>query len=82
MPVFILLIALAITLWVWDEKKISQATKVVCSLLTCIIAIILAAFVYSGYSNQYSAAVILFESFFLAIQFAISHIAHSVKTPT
>ena len=81
-PILILLGALGITVWVWDELQFSHATRVVCSILTCIIAVILGVFVYAGYSNEYSAGVILLEGFFLAIQFAISHIAHAAKTPS
>jgi len=81
-PVLILLAALAITFWVCDSKQFSQATRVICSTLTCIIAIILGVFVCTGYSTEHSAAVILFEGIFLAIQFGISHIAHAVKTPS
>jgi len=81
-PIFILLISLGITFWVCDGKQFSQATRVVCGALTCMIAIFLGIFVYSGYSSEYAAGVILFESFFLAIQFTISHVAHAAKTPS
>ena len=81
-PVLILLAALAITFWVCDGRQFSQATRVVCSVLTGIIAIILGVFVYAGYSTEYSGAVILYEAVLLAIQFGISHIAHAAKTPS
>jgi len=47
-----------------------------------IIAIILGIFIYSGYSYKHAAGVMLFEGFFLALQFAISHVAHAAKTPS
>ena len=53
-PVLILLAALGITVWVLDEPQFSQTARVVCSALTCIIAIILGVFVYTGYSNEYA----------------------------
>lgn len=81
-PVLIFLIALAITFWVCDGWQFSQATRVVCGALTCIIAVILGVFVYTGYSAEHSAAVILYEAVFLLIQFAVSHIAHAAKTPS
>jgi len=81
-PVLILVVSLGITFWVWDGAQFSHATRVICSVLTSIIAIILAAFVLSGFSNEYSAGVILFEAFFLGIQFVISQVAHTVKTPS
>ena len=81
-PVLILFAALAITFWVCDGRQFSQATRVVCSVLTGMIAIILGIYVCAGYSTEYSAIVILYEAVLLAIQFGISHIAHAVKTPS
>lgn len=81
-PVLILVAALAITFWVWDGPQFSQATRIVCSVLTCMIAGILAVFVCAGYSIESSATVIVYEAFLLAIQFGISHIAHATKTPS
>jgi len=81
-PVLILLAAIAITFWVWDGRQFSQVTRVICSLLTCMIAIILGVFVYAGYSTEYSAAVIMYEGVLLAIQFGISNVAHAAKTPS
>ena len=81
-PVLILFAALAITFWVWDGRQFSQATRVVCSVLTGMIAIILGIYVCAGYSTEYSAIVILYEAVLLAIQFGISHIAHAAKTPS
>ena len=81
-PILIFLGVLGITFWVWDELHFGRTTRAACSVLAGIIAIILGIFIYSGYSYKHAAGVMLFEGFFLALQFAISHVAHAAKTPS
>ncbi len=81
-PILMFFGALGITFWVWDQPHFSRPTRAACSVLAAVIAIILCVFVYSGYSHKHAAGVMLLEGFFLALQFAISHVAHAAQTPS